>query len=301
MNRYDVEFPGAHGTILRGWLYLPKEPVGRKPAVVMTHGFSATKEMSIDQFAEIFYQDGFVVLLYDHRNFGASDGEPRQMINTWAQARDMRYAITWLANRSEIDAKRIAVFGSSLSSDEAILVGAVDPRVSAVIANVTGFDTNATRPDADEFFANIRDAFLDESGKGPADSKATPQGPIAVVPEPGNPLPVSPRKNSDGRDWFLRIGRKPGTRWENRVLLQEVWKGDPNYDSGICLERIPPRHVLLVIATGDGNVDNARAICKRNPGSIELEVIEGHHFITYEGPGFERASTVMRDFLLRRL
>ena len=267
----------------------------------MSHGLSATKEMSIDQFAERFFQDGFAILLYDHRNFGASDGEPRQMINMWAQARDMRYAITWLANRSEIDAKRIAVFGSSMSSHEAILVGAVDQRVSAVIANVTGFDTDATRPDAKQLFTKIRDAFLDESGKSPADSKAKPQGPIAIVPEGGNQLPVFSRPNSEGRDWFLRTGRKPGTRWENRVLLQEVWRGSPNYDSGVCLEHIPPRPVLLVIATGDGNVNNARAIRKRHPKSIELEVIKGHHFITYEGPGFERASTVMRDFLRRRL
>jgi hypothetical protein len=302
MNRYDVEFPGAHGTILRGWLYLPEKPAGRKPAIVMAHGFTATKEMSLDNFAERFCQDGLVILLYDHRNFGASGGEPRQMINTWAQARDMRYAFNWLANRSEVDAKRIAVFGSSLSSDEAILVGAVDTRVRAVIANVTSFNTDATRPDAEQYFNKIRHDFLDESGQGPADSQTIPQGPVAVVSEPGNQLPVFFRgQNGEGRDWFLRIGRKPGTGWENRVLLQYVCRLDPNYDSGVCLEHIPPRPVLLVIATGDGNVENARAISKRHPGSIEIEVIEGHHFITYEGAGFEHASKVMRDFLRRHL
>ena len=66
---------------------------GPGPGVVMTHGFSATKEMALDRYAEVFEKAGLVVLVYDHRNLGASDGEPRQRINPWAQARDYRRAI----------------------------------------------------------------------------------------------------------------------------------------------------------------------------------------------------------------
>jgi predicted acyl esterase len=96
--RHDIEFPGFAGTRLRGWLYVPETelPV---PGVVMAHGFSALKEMAMDRFAEIFCEAGLTVLAYDHRNLGASDGEPRQEINPWAQARDYRYAIGWLAER----------------------------------------------------------------------------------------------------------------------------------------------------------------------------------------------------------
>jgi hypothetical protein len=32
----------------------------------------------IEPLAQIFAENGFVVLLHDHRSFGASDGEPRQ-------------------------------------------------------------------------------------------------------------------------------------------------------------------------------------------------------------------------------
>ena len=39
---------------------------------------------------EVFQQAGMAVLLYDHRNFGLSDGVPRQEINKWVQARGYR-------------------------------------------------------------------------------------------------------------------------------------------------------------------------------------------------------------------
>ncbi len=97
-ERRDVEFEGHGGTILRGWLYLP-HATAEVPAVVMAHGLSAVKEMVLDRYAEVLCDGGMAVLVYDHRNLGASDGEPRQKINPWAQARDYRHAITWLGER----------------------------------------------------------------------------------------------------------------------------------------------------------------------------------------------------------
>ena len=48
----------------------------------MAYGFSATiTGMVADNYAEAFYDAGFAVLLYAHRNFGISGGEPRQEIN----------------------------------------------------------------------------------------------------------------------------------------------------------------------------------------------------------------------------
>lgn len=83
-----VEFE-SQGSTLRGRFY---RPVGGEafPVVVMAHGTSATITMAIDHYAEVFCAAGFAVLLYDHRTFGASGGEPRQEINPWVQARGYR-------------------------------------------------------------------------------------------------------------------------------------------------------------------------------------------------------------------
>ena len=98
--RQDIEFD-AEGVTLRGWLYLPDGATGPVPTVVMAHGFSAVKEMFLDSFAEAFVAGGLGALVFDNRNFGASDGEPRQEIDPWAQVRGYRHAITWGQTRSE--------------------------------------------------------------------------------------------------------------------------------------------------------------------------------------------------------
>ena len=85
--RTDVEFD-AEGTTLRGWLYVPDGATGPVPTIVMSHGFSAVKEMYLDRFAEVFADAGLGALVYDNRNFGASDGEPRLEIDPWEQVRD---------------------------------------------------------------------------------------------------------------------------------------------------------------------------------------------------------------------
>jgi fermentation-respiration switch protein FrsA (DUF1100 family) len=304
MTRTDVELPAAHGTILRGWLYVP-EAAGRRPAVVMAHGLSATKEMALDRFAEAFCADGLVVLVYDHRNLGTSDGEPRQEINPWAQARDYRYAIDWLARRPEVDAARIAIWGSSFSGAHVLAIGAIDERVRAVVANVPfaalpGTDYSQ-RADVRRRFEALRAALLDESGAGPADSTAEPLGPLAVVAEAPGERCFLPQPESAA--WFLAAGQRPGSNWRNHFTLVGSTTGQPTWDPGVCAPFVAPRALLLVVASQDrlAATDLALATFERAREPKRLEVVDGDHFTPYEGGGFARASKAMREFLLERL
>ena len=83
-QRFDIAFTVEGGVILRGWLYLPEGP-GPHPAITMAHGYACVKEHGLERFAEAFAADGFVVLVHDHRTFGASDGTPRQDVDPWQQ------------------------------------------------------------------------------------------------------------------------------------------------------------------------------------------------------------------------
>src|SRR6266568_1945865 len=98
LMRQDIEFK-AEGPRLRGWLCTPDTGSGAYPTVVMAHGFSAVKEMYLDSFAEAFAAAGLAALVFDNRNFGASDGEPRLEIDPWAQVCDYRDAITGSRHR----------------------------------------------------------------------------------------------------------------------------------------------------------------------------------------------------------
>ena len=108
-ERLDIEFPAQDGTTLRGWLYLPHTGAAPRPGIVMTHGFSATKEMALSSYADLLCAGGLAVLVYDHRCLGASDGEPRQLVDPWAQSRDYIAALDWLERQEGIDPTRLGV------------------------------------------------------------------------------------------------------------------------------------------------------------------------------------------------
>src|ERR1700759_497959 len=124
--RQDIEFKAGDGTILRGWLYTAHGRSGPHPTIVMAHGYSAVKEMYLDRYAEVFAAAGLNALVFDNRNFGASDGEPRQEVDPWAQIRDYRHAITYATTLPEVDVNRIGVWGSSYSGGHVLVVAAID-------------------------------------------------------------------------------------------------------------------------------------------------------------------------------
>src|SRR3954453_9167018 len=81
-ERRDVTFKSA-GLKIVGWLYVPKglKEGEKRPAIVMAHGWSAVKEMYLDDFAAKFAGAGFVVTVFDYRNFGDSEGMPRSHLD----------------------------------------------------------------------------------------------------------------------------------------------------------------------------------------------------------------------------
>ena len=131
----NISFTTTDGTTLRGWHYTPNAS-GKHPTIVMAHGFSAVKEMYLDRYAEAFAQAGFASVVYDNRNFGASDGEPRQEIDPWLQIRDYSDAITFAQSLDQTDPTRIGVWGSSYSGAHVLVVAATDRRVKCVVSQV---------------------------------------------------------------------------------------------------------------------------------------------------------------------
>ena len=68
--RENLEFTSLDGTPLAAFLQTPDSGSGPFPAIVLSHGFGAVKEMALDQYADVFCEAGFACLVYDHRNTG---------------------------------------------------------------------------------------------------------------------------------------------------------------------------------------------------------------------------------------
>ncbi|MGH2555156.1 MAG: alpha/beta hydrolase, partial [Actinomycetota bacterium] len=138
-----VEFP-SEGATLRGLLFAGgSQTESEQPLVIMAHGTSATVNMVADRYAEVFARAGLAVLLYDHRNFGSSEGEPRQEINPWIQCRGYRDAMRFAETLGGVDPERIALWGDSYTGGQVVVVAATQPRVKAVIAQVPVFGAEA--------------------------------------------------------------------------------------------------------------------------------------------------------------
>ena len=133
-SRSDVSFESGAARCA-AWLYRPAAPPPF-PCVVMAHGFGGTREVRLDAYAERFAAAGFAALVFDYRHFGASEGEPRQLLDVAKQLGDWRAAIAWARAQPEIDAARVAIWGTSFSGGHVMSLGAEDAQLAAIVAQV---------------------------------------------------------------------------------------------------------------------------------------------------------------------
>jgi alpha-beta hydrolase superfamily lysophospholipase len=297
----EVEFP-SEGAMLRGLLFLPESQTERTPVVIMAHGTTATVYMVVDKYAEVFCGAGLAVLVYDHRNFGMSDGEPRQEINPWVQCRGYRDAVSFVEKLDRVDPERIALWGDSYTGGQVIVVGAVDQRAKAIVAQCPVFGAEPPKVDPDK--ANL--VIIKETlSRGDVHgSPETTVGPMPVVSfdQAGTPSLLKPIQ---AFRWFIDYGGRAGTRWNNSVtrVLPET---PVPYHPTLCAPfvRVP---TLLMVAPDDEMVHANYAVTSQAyelmPGPKEWYDIAGGHFglLYYPSDLFDEASRVQAEFLQKWL
>jgi uncharacterized protein len=276
-EREDVEFEAEGGVKLGGWLLSPAGS-GPHPAITMAHGYAGVKEHGLERFARVFADDGFVVLVHDHRGFGASGGEPRQDVDPWRQIADWRRAISFLESRDEVDSRRIGLWGTSYAGGHAIVLGATDRRLRCVVAQVptiSGYEQGRRRIAPDDTAA-LEDAFAE-------DERAQARG------EP-------PRYQA-----IVSADPVPERTWENTVTLRST-RAARMYEPGVWIGRVSPTPLLMVIALGDTITltDLGLAAYERALEPKRLELIPGGHFHPYVS-SFPQSSGAARAWFREHL
>ncbi|HEX4359178.1 MAG TPA: alpha/beta fold hydrolase [Pseudonocardia sp.] len=140
--RRTVRISTPSGQAIEAWVYLP-EGDGPHPAVVMAHGIGAVKAGGLQPFAERFRAEGFAAVVFDYRQWGGSDGEPRDELSVPRQLQDYRTVIDWTAAQPNIDPSRIVAWGTSFAGMHIIELAASDRRLAATIAQVPFADGTA--------------------------------------------------------------------------------------------------------------------------------------------------------------
>jgi alpha-beta hydrolase superfamily lysophospholipase len=296
-----VEFP-SEGAILRGRLFLPAPAATRPAVVVMAHGFSATANgMVADAYARAFRDAGLAVLLYDHRNFGRSGGEPRQHIDNWLQVVGYRDAVAFVSTLREVDGARIAVWGDSKSGGCVLIASAFDPRIRAVVTQVPA--CGDVMPAADPHGAVLAAMAAAYAQAGPQETGVGVDGPMPVVAadQLANPSALEP---ITAFRWFMEYGGRYGTDWQNWVTVRR----DPSTPYQPVLAAARVRVPALFVIAADDEMPGASSPIARHafdsvPGPKELLVVDGGHFGLLYHPSelFDLASETERAFLVRHL
>ena len=296
----NVEFQ-SEGATLRGRLYTPKRFSRSLPAVVMTHGFSATITMTIDHYAEALCSAGLAVLLYDHRNFGISDGEPRRHVNPWLQAQGYRDALSYLERLDEIDAARLAVWGDSASSAVAVVIASIDDRVKAVSLQTPALGRTAPPADPDGArYQRIKETML----RGYFNSTVKTEGPMPVVSFDPMRHPSAFEPLTAYR-WFIEYGGRLGTNWVNDVTRVMPNTPEP-WNAVVCAPHVKVP-VLMIVSPEDemagASPKLARMTFDALPGVKEWMEIDGGHFglLYYPSELFDQASSAQCRFFKAHL
>jgi fermentation-respiration switch protein FrsA (DUF1100 family) len=293
--REDIEFD-AEGVTLRGWFYGGHDGA---PCVVVQHGFAATIEMHLDEYAEVFHTGGLNVLVYDHPGFGTSDNDPRkprQELDPWEQVRGIQHAITYAQSRSDVDGSRIGVWGSSYGAANAYTVASIDRRVKCVVGQVPlisgrrNFET-LVRVD---FWGPTWDMLAADRA-----ARAAGEPPIMLPVTDPDPMAQSALPTADSHEFFSAF---EGGSYKNEVTLRSL-EHFYGYEPGENLKRIAPTPLLMVVAPLDRLAPGewATAAFETAAQPKKLVLVPGGHFDAYAGEGFEISSSAARDWFVEHL
>ena len=148
----------SEGARLHADVYSPKPAPHSLPTIIMSHGWGGTAAMLRSQATD-FAQAGYLVIVFDYRGWGDSDGrliqitpatreknadgrlkgeiqELREMVDPLDQAMDIQNVIHWAMGEPLVDNSRLGLWGTSFSGGLIVYVAARDPRARALVSQV---------------------------------------------------------------------------------------------------------------------------------------------------------------------
>ena len=149
----------SEGTRLAGDLYAPRDLAAdeTRPTIVMSHGWGGTKAL-LTNVASRLAAEGYLVLAFDYRGWGESDGklvvqgdmpdrdadgivtvrarEIRNVVDPIDQTVDIQRAFDFIEGEPNVDTTRLGYWGSSYSGAHAIWVAAHEPRAGCAVGQV---------------------------------------------------------------------------------------------------------------------------------------------------------------------
>jgi fermentation-respiration switch protein FrsA (DUF1100 family) len=265
--KIDVKFP-SNGVTVAGHLYAPENAEGKLPAIVVGHPTTGVKEQTAATYAQGLADQGFIALAFDAAFQGDSEGLPRGLEDPIQRADDFRNAVTYLANRDDVDADNIGVVGICGSGGYVTYAAQTDRRMKAV-ATVVGADVPQwVKAAGDEAFEQL----LDAAGPARTAEAAGQEIPMFSM-QPESVDENTPAAMAEFYDYY-KTPRAAHERSTGMVPLRSVDKL-AQFEPFEHVERIAPRRLLMVSGSEAMTLPISQDAVARAGDNAELFVIDG--------------------------
>ena len=290
----------SQGLTLAGDLRVPAASDGL-PALTFTGPLSGVKDQVVGVYADLLAEQGFVTLAFDHRNFGDSEGEPRQHEDAAGKLSDLRDSVTFLAGRPEVDPERIGVVGVCLGGSYAVRAAAFDPRVRAVAGIAAAYNSPKRVHDAlgpDGFRERVGGLVENLAREGAG-------GELAYIPAVSADGPAAMPQGEPFE--YYGTERNKSVVWENRLTVDSIFQL-LTLDALAAVELLDRTPFLVVHGRVDAfcTPEGAQIAYDRAPGPKEIEWLDTTNHIDlydkpeYVEPAIERTAAFLAENLAPR-
>lgn len=276
------------------WLPAARADGQRPPVILMAHGFGGLKDWGLKPFAERFVKAGFAVVRFDYRGFGKSGGQPRRVVDGKQHVQDWVAAIDAIGKRSDVDGKRLAIWGTSYSGGQVLVAAAERPQavkaVSAQVPFVSGLSSGLKYPIKYQPLATwyaLRDLLRADNEEPVYVPTIAPNAFAALICD----------ECSEGYKKLV----PPGQEDQNKVAAR-VFMTLPFWFPGDSAPQVKAP-TLVVAAEKDGLIPVAkvREVAASLPQGEYVELKGADHFSPYTGPAFEQVVARQTAFFVKHL
>ena len=291
-TRHDVRFTSGDAECA-AWLYLPVG-VSAPPVAILGHGLGATREMRLDAYGERFAQAGIAALVFTYRHFGDSGGQPRQLLSIKRQLADWDAAIEHVKGRTDVDATRLAVWGSSFGGGHAITVASRHPELLAAVSQCPFTDGLAS---ARALGPRASLKLLPYVARDLA-ARARGTDPV-TLPLAGPPGSVALMNAPDALPGYLAL-IPPGLDFVNEAAARVV-PTITAYRPGRAAKNVT-MPILFCVSNHDTVTPPEQTLrYARTAPHGEIKTYDAGHFAFYLGEPFEQIVADQIEFLTRHL
>jgi len=259
-------------------------PGAQVPGLVLTGPFTGVKEQVVSVYASRLADAGLATLVFDHRNFGASGGEPRQHEDSAGKLEDLRGATSALARQPSVDAGRLGCVGICLGGGYALRHSAFDPRIRAVALVAAAFnDPHAMREGMGD--AGYRDQMRAFAA---VEQRQFDTGEIEYLPavdRDGGEAAMPGREPWD----YYGTGRSAAPGWTNRVTRLSI-RELLTFDAAIGADFLAGTPALFIHGRRDGfcSPEAAEGVYRRAQTADKdfLWLDTTNHIDLYDNPAY---------------